>query len=235
MLSPAPQVQHPMTAASSSRHSQTPWNGLTLSQIQIYGLQRAFKRRSWHKEHALAGLWLAAAWQDLISYVHEIWPNLHLLTLAPILATSQMNSGSQIHHYLFLRAGNHPSSGSWWSSWYQHTNSHLYLSDIHRESVLCKIKRKDHPCIRQMKNSCIFTEKISWPCVWVITAEFASPCFHIGVMEKTKVWVAHYEPTSPGSFLWGPRGLTPPWPNCLHDHFKRRNHNDELNPSEKTQ
>lgn len=72
MLSPAPQVQHPTTAASSSSCSQTPQNGLTLSQTQIYALQCALKQRSWHEEHALAGFWLAAAWQHLISYVHEI-------------------------------------------------------------------------------------------------------------------------------------------------------------------
>lgn len=71
--------------------------------VQIYASQSAFKQRSWHEEHPLAGFWLAAAWQDLISYVHEIWPNLHLLTLAPRLATCQMNVGSQVHHYLFKK------------------------------------------------------------------------------------------------------------------------------------
>lgn len=34
-----------------------------------------------------AGLWLVIAWQDLMSYVREICPSLHLLTLAPTRAT----------------------------------------------------------------------------------------------------------------------------------------------------
>lgn len=51
----------------------TKWaESITELWIQIYALQSAFKQRSWHKDHPLAGFWLVAAWQDLISYVHEM-------------------------------------------------------------------------------------------------------------------------------------------------------------------
>lgn len=115
--------------------------------VQIYASQSASKQRSWLWEHPLAGFWLAAAWQDLISYVHEIWLNMHLLTLASRLATCQMNAGSQIHHCFFLRAiiMYHPSSASLWSSCNQHTDSCLCFSDFVELEHAASRKRKDHP------------------------------------------------------------------------------------------
>lgn len=121
---------------------RTPRNGLNLSQSS--GFRFMLHNLLLSREVDFGSILLQdSGWQD----VHEIWLNMHLLTLASRLATCQMNAGSQIHHCFFLSAiiMYHPSSASLWSSCNQHTDSCLCFSDFVELEHAVSRKRKDHP------------------------------------------------------------------------------------------
>lgn len=70
MVSPAP---HDRNFSQRLEPNPMKWaESIAELRVQIYASRSAFKQRSWHAKHPLAGFWLAAAWQDLISYVPEI-------------------------------------------------------------------------------------------------------------------------------------------------------------------